>query len=105
VFKVFNPFIDYNEEMRINGDHKAIGDWEASGPQCMELNKKRQNDMKTEKYGQKVKHYEFKSVFFNKSDHKKLRYNYSKTRFDGSVEWENEPVREMIISSPSEYQG
>ena len=71
----------------------------------MQLSKNKTSEMKAEKYGQRVKPYEFKSVFSNKSNPAKLSYNYSRTKLDGSVEWEAEPTREMIIADPSSYQG
>jgi len=50
-FKVFNPFVQQNEDMRINGSHPAIGNWAQAGPQSMELSKKKTSEMKAEKYG------------------------------------------------------
>lgn len=63
IFKVFNPFVKKDEVMRINGDHKSVGNWTQHGPQHMEQSKHRASDLKAEKYGLKLKPYEFKSVF------------------------------------------
>ena len=66
----------------------------------------RTNDLKAEKYGYRIKPYEFKSVFHNSANPKVLKYNYSKSKINGAQpDWETEPVREMVIGDPHQYQG
>lgn len=54
-FQVFNPLLQREEEMRINGDRREIGGWHDAGPRTMMTKRQRSSWLVKEKYGHKVK--------------------------------------------------
>ena len=66
-FQIFNPLLNKNEQVQINGDHAEIGSWRVHGPKGMVKKRRRSNWLEKEKYGQKVKFSHFPCQIQNKN--------------------------------------
>ena len=68
----------------------------------MELSKVDKDVFKREKYGRKIKPFEYQCMIRNErwQTEFEIKYNYSRQDCYDNVEWEREPVRTMKIHDP-----